>query len=287
MKYKIADFKIACANDLFQITRDLLADAAGEVGFESFEETEEGLKGYIQDQFFDVQTLKKALEDFPLANVQISYQLSDAEDKNWNEAWEKTGFEAIIINEKVVIYDAKSDFSSNDSHQLPIGIEAKQAFGTGNHQTTRMIISSMLEMNLHKKRVLDCGCGTGILGITACKLGASEVVSYDIDEWSVKNTKHNAQINGVEHIEVLLGDVNVLSHVCGVFDLVLANINRNILINDMPIFKEMMNAEGMIIISGFYENDAPLLLEKAAELGLEEMGRKTEKKWCCLLLSKK
>lgn len=286
MKYKIADFKIACTPELTQIAKDLLPDLMGEVGFESFEDTPDGLKGYIPADLLDTNSLKQVLETFPLEGVNITYTLSDTEDKNWNEAWENTGFTPINIDDKVVIYDARTGKKPTDDSLINIGIEAKQAFGTGTHETTRMMIGAMLQLSLKGKRVLDCGCGTGILGIAALKLGAEAVVGFDIDEWSVENTQHNAAINEVDNIEVFHGDAHVLSHVSGVFDVVLANINRNILLNDMPAYLEIMNAGSVLIISGFYEEDVKLLDEKANSLGLVKTSQKTDDHWCCLTFIK-
>lgn len=286
MKYKIADFKIACTPELTQIAKDLLPDLMGEVGFESFEDTPDGLKGYIPADLLDTNSLKQVLETFPLEGVNITYTLSDTEDKNWNEAWENTGFAPINIDDKVVIYDARTGKKPTDDSLINIGIEAKQAFGTGTHETTRMMIGAMLQLSLKGKRVLDCGCGTGILGIAALKLGAEAVVGFDIDEWSVENTQHNAAINEVDNIEVFHGDAHVLSHVSGVFDVVLANINRNILLNDMPAYLEIMNAGSVLIISGFYEEDVKLLDEKAKTLGLVKTSQKTDNHWCCLTFIK-
>lgn len=286
MKYKIADFKIACTPELTQIAKDLLPDLMGEIGFESFEDTPDGLKGYIPADLLDTNSLKQVLETFPLEGVNITYTLSDTEDKNWNEAWENTGFAPINIDDKVVIYDARTGRKPAGHSLINIGIEAKQAFGTGTHETTRMMIGAMLQLSLKGKRVLDCGCGTGILGIAALKLGAEAVVGFDIDEWSVENTQHNAAINEVDNIEVFHGDAHVLSHVSGVFDVVLANINRNILLNDMPTYLEIMNAGSVLIISGFYEEDVKLLDEKANSLGLVKTSQKTDNHWCCLTFIK-
>lgn len=286
MKYKIADFKIACTPELTQIAKDLLPDLMGEVGFESFEDTPDGLKGYIPADLMDTNSLKQVLDTFPLEGVNITYTLSDTEDKNWNEAWENTGFAPINIDDKVVIYDARTGKKPTDDSLINIGIEAKQAFGTGTHETTRMMIGAMLRLSLKGKRVLDCGCGTGILGIAALKLGAEAVVGFDIDEWSVENTQHNAAINEVDNIEVFHGDAHVLSHVSGVFDVVLANINRNILLNDMPAYLEIMNAGSVLIISGFYEEDVKLLDEKANSLGLVKTSQKSDNHWCCLTFIK-
>ncbi|MBS5614294.1 MAG: 50S ribosomal protein L11 methyltransferase [Prevotella buccalis] len=286
MKYKIADFKIACTPELTQIAKDLLPDLMGEIGFESFEDTPDGLKGYIPADLLDTNSLKQVLETFPLEGVNITYTLSDTEDKNWNEAWENTGFAPINIDNKVMIYDARTGKKPAGDSLINIGIEAKQAFGTGTHETTRMMIGAMLQLSLKGKRVLDCGCGTGILGIAALKLGTEAVVGFDIDEWSVENTQHNAAINEVDNIEVFHGDAHVLSHVSGVFDVVLANINRNILLNDMPTYLEIMNAGSVLIISGFYEEDVKLLDEKANSLGLVKTSQKTDNHWCCLTFIK-
>lgn len=286
MKYKIADFKIGCTPELTQIAKDLLPDLMGEIGFESFEDTPDGLKGYIPADLMETNSLKQVLDTFPLEGVNITYTLSDTEDKNWNEAWENTGFAPINIDDKVVIYDARAGKEPSGDSLINIGIEAKQAFGTGTHETTRMMIGAMLQLSLKGKRVLDCGCGTGILGIAALKLGAEAVVGFDIDEWSVENTQHNAAINEVDNIEVFHGDAHVLSHVSGVFDVVLANINRNILLNDMPTYLEMMNAGSVLIISGFYEEDVKLLDEKANSLGLVKTSQKTDNHWCCLTFIK-
>lgn len=286
MKYKIADFKIACTPELTQIAKDLLPDLMGEIGFESFEDTPDGLKGYIPADLLDTNSLKQVLETFPVEGVNITYTLSDTEDKNWNEAWENTGFAPINIDNKVMIYDARTGKKPAGDSLINIGIEAKQAFGTGTHETTRMMIGAMLQLSLKGKRVLDCGCGTGILGIAALKLGAEAVVGFDIDEWSVENTQHNAAINEVDNIEVFHGDAHVLSHVSGVFDVVLANINRNILLNDMSTYLEIMNAGSVLIISGFYEEDVKLLDEKANSLGLVKTSQKTDNHWCCLTFIK-
>lgn len=289
MKYLVAKFKIATSEDLLQVCKDLLADSAAEAGFESFEETQEGLEAYVQKEFFDKDALDTSIADFPIEGTDISYTIEDAEDKDWNEEWEEQGFDPICVDDQVLIYDAKHPklHPTTSPDHIEIGIEAKLAFGTGNHETTRMIVSTLLNMNLYKMRVLDCGCGTGILGLVASKLGASEVVGYDIDEWSVENAKHNAQLNGVDNLEVYFGNASVINHISGVFDVVLANINRNILLEDMKSFRGVLNEGGYMILSGFYEEDIPVLLEKAKEFGLYESGRRTDNNWACLVLKNK
>lgn len=283
MHYYKAEFKIECDEDIKQIARELLADMAGEAGFESFEETETGLDGYVQMDLFHKEMLDQMISEFPIENVLIEYTIACVIDEDWNQEWESIGFEPIDINEKIMVFDAKKSIPLVE-RPISIGIEAKNAFGTGTHETTQMILSELLDLDIASKRVLDCGCGTGILGIAASKLGAEEIVAYDIDEWSVKNTEHNAVLNGVSNIRVMEGDSSVLTHISGVFDLVMANINRNILLDDLPRFREVLNVGGTIILSGFYTEDAPIILEKAWELGLSEFSRKENNNWCMLVL---
>lgn len=283
MKYYKAEFQIECPQELKQTARDLLADMAGELGFESFEETEKGLDGYIQIELLHKAVIDETLKNFILENTNISYTLSGVVDENWNREWEQQGFKPIDINGKILVFDAKNPIPNINS-QIAIGIEARNAFGTGNHETTQLILSQLVELQVEGKRVLDCGCGTGILGIAASKLGADEVVAYDIDEWSVKNTEHNAKLNGVNNLNVMEGDTSVLSHVCGVFDIVMANINRNTLLQDISNFKEVLNSGGIVIISGFYTEDADLLVEKAKELGLKQQAKNSINNWCMLVL---
>lgn len=270
-----------------QDARDILSALSADAGFESFTEQDDKLCGFVNVESFDKDALNKAIEDFPIPGVKVEYELKECEDKDWNEEWERSGFEPIVIGGRCIVYDVNNGLDENLAQHadLKIGIDAHQAFGTGTHETTQMIVETLLDNNLEGKRVLDCGCGTGILGIVAAKLGAKEVVGYDIDDWSVRNTEHNAELNGVS-IDVLEGDKRVLSHVSGMFDVVLANINRNILLADMDAYVDVMNGDGTLILSGFYESDVEMLLQKATELGLSEVGRKSLNNWCCLVLKK-
>lgn len=286
MKYLVAEFKIECQDGMIQIARDLLTDALGEAGFETFEDTEDGIKGYVQESLFDENAMNDVISNFMLPDVSINANIQEAEYKNWNEEWEEAGFERININDSITIYDARHDDGAGIASGISIGIETKQAFGTGTHETTRMIVSTLLNIDLKGKRVLDCGCGTGILGIAASKLGASEVVGYDIDEWSSENAIHNAELNGVGNMKVMLGDASVLKSVEGKFDVVLANINRNILLADMPAFVSVMADESLLILSGFYASDVDLLIEKASSLGLSKIDSKSDSEWTCLVLKK-
>ena len=281
MKYFEVDFTISPYS---ADASDVLAAMAGEVGFETFEETVTGLKGYVQQSLFDLSVLKTALEDFPFEDTTISYDIREAEDRDWNEQWEQEGFEPIVISENLIIHDGRH--LPDSTPDIAIEIDAKLAFGTGTHETTRMICSTLLELQ-PKGRVLDCGTGTGILSICALKLGAQEAMGYDIDEWSVDNARHNAVINQIDNrFTSLLGDASILNKVEGTFDLVMANINRNILLNDMPQFVSKMNADATLILSGFYTDDCQTLIEKAQTLGLTLQQQKEDQQWACLVLTR-
>ena len=290
MKYYELNFTISpCSQD----AQDVLSALAGEAGCETFEETTTGLKAYIQQQLFDEDALKLVLDSFPFENTSISYSIQEAEDKDWNEQWEQEGFEPIIVGDgRLIIHDGRhlpQDQSLNfHNSSLPteIEIDAHLAFGTGTHETTRMICSLLLDMPLKGMRVLDCGCGTGILGICALKLGADSVVGYDIDEWSADNTRHNAVINQVDNnMTALCGDATVLDGFSTEFNLVMANINRNILLNDMERFRSVMTSGASLILSGFYKEDCALLESKAQSLGLSLQATRTDGDWSCLLFT--
>lgn len=279
MKYYEVKFSVKPLNS---DACDLVAAMAGEAGFETFENTDEGMTGYVQQSLFDQQVLDDVLQSFPISDVSISYTIGEAEDRDWNEQWEQEGFEPITVDNRLVIHDGRH---LPDAHYpIAVEIDAHLAFGTGTHETTQMICGTLLDTDLTDKRILDCGCGTGILGITAMKLGAQECIGYDIDEWSVDNTRHNAVINNVD-VTPLLGDASILNKVEGVFDIVVANINRNILLHDMPAFRQKMATGAKLILSGFYTEDIPLLTEKAATLGLSITAQREAHGWACIVLT--
>ena len=294
MKYFEVEFTLTPCS---QVAQDLLSALAGEAGFETFEETATGLMGYVQQALFDESALQQTIASFPLDDTHIEYNVREAEDRDWNEQWEQKGFEPIIIkSDKREVISDKREVIIHDGRHMPelitdhsslitsIEIDAHLAFGTGTHETTQMICEALLERNMKNRWVLDCGCGTGILGICALKLGAEKCLAYDIDEWSVENTRHNAVINQVDdRLTVLHGDASVLDTVKDSYDVLLANINRNILLQDMERITNMMIPQGILIISGFYEEDCELLIQKAKSCGLSLVQSKEKGEWRCLI----
>lgn len=294
MKYYEVELTITpCTQD----AQDLLSALTADAGFETFEETATGLKAYAQQSLFDPSALDAVIADFPIQGTHIIYKVREAEDRDWNEQWEQEGFEPISIPlpssrgvGELVIHDGRhlpSPIDEGQAERVAIEIDAHMAFGTGTHETTRMLCATLLDMKLEDKRVLDCGCGTGILGICALRLGARECTGYDIDEWSTDNTRHNAVINRVDdRLQALCGDATLLDSIGTQFDIVLANINRNILLQDMERFVSVMAPDSTLLLSGFYENDCTLLQRKAQSLGLQLAAVKTDGDWACMVLER-
>ena len=283
MKYFETEFKISGPEALIQDARDVLAAMAGDAGYETFEDTADGIKGYVQQDFYAEDALAAIIADFPFDDITIEYVTREAEYRDWNEQWENEGFEPIFITDECVVHDGRH--LPSKTCKTMVEIDAKLAFGTGTHETTRMVAQQLILSEPCGKTVLDCGCGTGILGIIALKHGASHVVGYDIDEWSADNARHNAVINGVgDDFDALLGDAGIVEGISRQFDIILANINRNILLSDMPRWRPLMSPSGILILSGFYASDVEPLTTKASELGLKVQSHKEDGDWQCLIL---
>ena len=283
MKYFEVDFQLS---PLSQDACDILAALTADAGFESFEETQHGIRGYVQQPLLDRQALEDIVNNFPIMGTNIIYTINKAEDKDWNEQWEQEGFEPIIVgNNRLAIHDGRH--LPSQPADISVEIDARLAFGTGTHETTQMICEWMLDMPMKDLRVMDAGCGTGILGIVALKLKANHVTAYDIDEWSSDNTCHNAVVNRVDsQLSVYCGDASLFDSKTADYDLVLANINRNILLNDMPRFCQIMKQDAKLILSGFYTEDIPLLEARGKELGLTLTGAKNRDKWASIIMQR-
>lgn len=262
-----------------ETANDVLSAVLGEVGFESFVEAPDGITAYIQKDLFNEVTLTEAISDFPLPDTQIRYTFQDAEDKDWNEEWEKNFFQPIVIGDRCVIH-------SSFHHDAPkaeydIVINPQMAFGTGHHETTSLIIGELLDSELQGKSLLDMGCGTSILAILARMRGAAPCIAIDIDEWCVRNSLENIELNKVDNITVSQGDASALEGK-GPFDVVIANINRNILLNDMKQYVRCMHPGSELYMSGFYVDDIPAIQAEAARNGLHFVHYQEKNRWAAV-----
>ena len=290
MKYFEVHFHISAPKVMHQDVCDVLAAMAGEAGFETFEEADDGLTGYVQRESFDQTALDNILETLPFGEehqISITYDVSEAPDRDWNEQWEQEGFAPICVDSRLTIHDGRH--LPPTPTPLMVQIDARQAFGTGNHATTRMMCQALMDSGLYGKAVLDCGTGTGILSIVALKCGATEAVGYDIDEWSVTNARHNAELNGVgQRFRSYWGNASIIRQLQRKFDIVAANINRNILLNDMALMRQALpQYHGTMLLSGFYMNDTAMLDAKARSLGMHLEDEREEDGWILLKFSVK
>lgn len=256
---------------------DLLASFLGEIGFESFEEDIDGMLAFIRKDMFDEDALVHLISNFPYTS-DIQYSIANVDEVNWNEEWEKHYFEPIVIGNQCVIH---SSFHTDvPSAEYDIVIDPKMSFGTGHHETTSMMIEEILDADLKGKSVLDMGCGTAVLGILAAKRGASAVLAIDIDPWCTENSKENIQNNRVEWIQVVLGGAEQLENVK--VDVIFANINRNILLEDIKKYSACLGEGGVLYMSGFYTSDIPVLMEEANRYGLQLKASREKNNWAAI-----
>ncbi|MEO6884202.1 MAG: 50S ribosomal protein L11 methyltransferase [Bacteroidia bacterium] len=259
---------------------DILIAELADIGFESFVETENGFLAYVSEKDFseektaDLIASKKYFFDF-------SFQQKNIPDKNWNEEWEHN-YHPVIVSENCVI---RAPFHAPKNMKYEIIIEPKMAFGTGHHDTTLLMMRALLKLSLDKKNILDMGCGSGVLSIMASKRGAATVFAVDIDEWSYKNTLENTVINNTKNVDVCKGDAQILAD--KKFDIILANINRNVLLDDMKIYFSALEKNGDLLMSGFLKQDAETLKTKAFETGFIFQEEVSENNWLFLHFSKK
>ncbi len=263
-----------------ETVNDVLAAVLGEVGFESFVDCESGLTAYIQQTLCDETAVKAAITEFPLPDTTITYTYAEAEDKDWNEEWEKNFFQPIIIGNRCVIH---STFHRDvPQAEYDIVINPQMAFGTGHHETTSLIIEELLDSELEGKSLLDMGCGTSILAILARMRGARPCTAIDIDDWCVRNSIENIDLNQVDDIAVSQGDASALAGKEGMFDVIIANINRNILLNDMKHYVSCMRKGATLYMSGFYVDDIAAIREEAEKNGLTFIHHKEKNRWAAV-----
>ncbi|QLG46207.1 50S ribosomal protein L11 methyltransferase [Costertonia aggregata] len=255
--YKEYDFKI----QPLQPASDILIAELGEAGFESFVEEEHGILAYIQKSEWSSELLNDILI-LQNKNFDITYTIKDIEQENWNATWEKN-FEAIQVDDKCIV---RAPFHEKRNVEFDIVIEPKMSFGTGHHETTYMMLRHILENDFSEKSVLDMGSGTGVLAILAALKGAKNIDAIDIDNWCYLNAQENVVRNNCDNINVYEGDVGLLKP--KQYDIIMANINRNILLADIPAYAKSLKANGMLFLSGFYRTDLPAITSKCKEFEL-------------------
>lgn len=261
---------------------DLLAAFLADAGYESFVPDEQGLTAYIAAGAFDRGAVDEIIETFPM-DIQTRVSEEFVKGRDWNEEWEKNYFRPIVVGGQCVIHSTfHTDVPKAD---YDIVIDPKMAFGTGHHSTTSLILEYLLSMSIKGKSVIDMGTGTGILAILCLKRGASPVTGIEIDPGAFQNAVENTKLNSAEAVTMILGDATALEKTEPA-DILIANINRNIILADIEDYAASLKAGGTMILSGFYEKDVPLLLESAEPLGLYEAGRKVRQEWCALMLRK-
>ncbi|WP_329904379.1 50S ribosomal protein L11 methyltransferase [Porphyromonas pogonae] len=263
---------------------DILSDLIAPLGFESFDTSDGVLKAYIPALQKDDVALHGILQSFPIEGVVFAISSEEQPDINWNEEWEKNYFQPIeFLGGRCVIRAPFHPEAPNA--EAEIVISPKMAFGTGNHETTSLMITYLMEHDVQGAKVLDMGCGTGVLGILALKLGANNLTAIDIDHWAYQNVCENARLNHVQNIVPIEGDATALEGL-GLFDVILANITRNILLADMDQYDKVLAPGGRIVFSGFYQEDCELIRSKASLLGLIPVEEHTLNNWAQVVVCK-
>lgn len=258
-----------------ELGSEILVAELGELPFESFEESEQGVSAFIQKQFWT----ESILDDLQVLNSSefvVSFTIEEIEQVNWNKEWEKN-FEAISVND---ICYVRAPFHPKTNSKYDIVIEPKMSFGTGHHETTHMMIQHLLETNVAGKKTLDMGCGTAILAILAEMKGALPIDAIDIDNWSYLNSIENVARNNCNKISVFEGDATLLNGKN--YDVIIANINRNILLNDMQTYVNCLNKDGILLLSGFYTQDIPFIDASCTEKGLTYIKKFERNNWVSL-----
>lgn len=264
-----------------ELQRDLLIAELDLLGFSAIQELPEGLTASLEGDALDEAVLKEVLQRY-VSMGPISYTVEKVAKTNWNEAWEKN-FDPVIVDDRVLVRAPFHDIKGDFDHEILI--MPKMSFGTGHHATTAQMLSLQLDLEFQDKSVLDVGTGTGVLAIMALKLGASHVEATDIDDWCIENSLDNLSLNGFEGIRVEQGEIKNLSF-NNTFDVVIANINKNVLLSEIDHYVNLLKNEGHLFLSGFYEKDIPDLKQAASKLGLKLIKSVSKDDWSALLFNR-
>jgi len=259
---------------------DILLAELGQIHFDIFEESDTGLIAYCQSDLFDLSLFTEVIKKYEVLGP-ISFQVNTIEKQNWNAVWE-SNYDPIRISNQLFI---RANFhESEPGYAMEIVINPKMSFGTGHHETTFLMTQALFEIELQAKSVLDAGTGTGILAIVASKLGATDVKGFDIDPWSIENAIENATLNQCE--EIIFVEGTIVNESLKKYDVLLANINRNILLAEMQEYSDRILSGGILLLSGFYTEDVPMIVTSALENGLVFLSQLEKNRWTCLKFKK-
>jgi ribosomal protein L11 methyltransferase len=260
-----------------ELGSDVLIAELADLAFDTFTDSENGFSAYVKEEDYSKEAVAQIVAQYS-EQFNIAFEEKQIAQQNWNAEWENN-FQPIDIDGRCYI---RAPFhASKDNYQYDIIIEPKMSFGTGHHSTTQLMIQSLLDLDVKNKTILDMGCGTGVLAIVASKMGAADITAIDIDEWSYENTIENASVNSASAIKTLKGDATLLKNTLP-FDIVLANINKNILLSDMAAYVNVLSAGGQLLLSGFFETDTDELKAHANQLGLHFNKQATDSTWAML-----
>ena len=263
-----------CADQRTETFIAYLAD----IGFEGFIETEHGFSAFIPETIYHTTGIEKEIEDMEdLYGLDLG--IKTINEENWNKIWE-SNFSPIKVENKFGVRASFHPAFSDVEHEIVI--DPKMSFGTGHHETTLLMLQMMMKQDFEEKKVLDYGCGTGILSIMASKLGANSVYAIDIDQWAFENTKENSELNKAENIVVAKGDQHNIPK--EKYDIILANINKHVILDSLCTIHSRLNNHGILNISGFYMDDAREIIEKAEKIGLQNVQTEEHNDWCCVCL---
>lgn len=275
MAYIELSFSVPADDELIEI----LSARLEELGCDSFLQEESVLKAYMEASLFNIEELNAVLNESYFQKTHL-ISAEPLPEKNWNELWE-SNYQPVIIDHRCRI---RAPFHEPDpAFAFDLLIEPRMSFGTAHHETTAQMIALLLDMDLENKKTLDMGSGTAVLAILAAQKGANPVWAVDNDEWAYNNALDNVVLNHTPHIHVVLGDAEAIKGTS--FDIIIANINRNILLNDMHIYREALNEKGVLLMSGFYESDLPLIQQKAESLGLKYQKHTSSNQWVATVFS--
>ena len=269
MIYTKVTFNIAPYNET---NREILIAVLSQTDFESFNETDNSVEAFWPGEKFRREAVSPFIQSL---NFQIGMNDEIIPDQNWNEIWEKNYFKPLLIAEKCLV---RAPFHTEyPKAEYEIIIEPNMAFGTGNHETTSMMAEEILKLGLQGKAVLDMGCGTGILAILASMRGAEKITAIDIDQWAYEGAIENAQINKIANIDIFMGDASLLTH--QQFDVIFANIQKNIILRDLPVYNQVLKPGGQILLSGFYKQDAGDIQKLTTKLGMKQTILHEKNRW--------